>query len=161
MRLGCLHNVMFDTVTNSSEGKPDCDTIREGAMYLGLKKALEGVQQHRLLSLLEQHLSLWMPNNPTSASFVFPSVQQHRLLSLLEQHLSLGMPNNPTSASFPEFLAFCAYESQRWRRAYETPSLCQLHTIYRHPCRFGTGGPFFFKLENRIAGLCTMSTTIK
>ena len=103
---------VWDTVINSSEGKPDYGTTREGAeVYTtdGVKNGFEqnkiadefnhyfhvvnlyldifafsGVQQHRLLSLLEQHLSLWMPNNPTSASFVFPSVQQHRLLSLLE-----------------------------------------------------------------------------
>ena len=66
------------------------------------------------------------------------------------------MPNNPTSASFPEFLPFCAFESQRWRQAVETASLCQLHTIYRHPGRFGTAGLFFYKLENRIAGMCSI-----
>ena len=38
--------------------------------------------------------------------------------------------------------------------AYEQESLCKLHTVYNYPGRFGTKGPFFYKLENYIADLC-------
>ena len=37
---------------------------------------------------------------------------------------------------------------------YEEQPICQLHTIYEHPGRFGTKGPFFYKHENHIADLC-------
>ena len=87
---------------------------------------------------------------------IMPSVQRHRLLSLLEQALSLLTPNNPTSASFAasEYIPFSSWYSQRWRVAYEQESLCKLHTVYNYPGRFGTKGPFFYKLENYIADLC-------
>ena len=149
-----------NTVINSSEDEPDYGTTctQEGAEVYTTDGVKNGFEQNKIADESNHYFHVV---NLCLYTFVFSGVQQHCLLSLLEQYLSLWMPNNPISASFPESLAFCTYESQRWRRAYETPSLCQLHTIYRHPCRFGTGGPFFFKLENRIAGLCTMSTTIK
>ena len=89
---------------------------------------------------------------------IMPSVQRHRLLSLLEQALSMLTPNNPTSASFDfaEFAEYILFPTKSWysqkrRVAYEAESLCQLHTVHEHPGRFGTKGPFFYKLENHVA----------
>ena len=83
------------------------------------------VQQRRLLTLLEQGLSMLTPNNPTSAS-----------------------------VATAEFIPFSAWYSQRWKVAYEHESLCKLHTAYNHPGQFGTKGRSFYKLEKYIADRC-------
>ena len=79
---------------------------------------IPSVQQHRLLSLLEQGLSILTPNNPTSASFAAYAV-----------------------------IPFSLPYSQRWKMAYEHESLCKLHTASDYPGRFGKEGRCFYKLE--------------
>ena len=69
---------------------------------------MPSVQENRLLSLLEQGLTILTPNNPTSASF----------------------------AAY-EVIPFSLPYSQRWKMAYEHESLCKLHTAYNYPGRFG------------------------
>ena len=86
---------------------------------------IPSVQQHRLLSLLEQGLSILTPNNPTSASFAHYGV-----------------------------IPFSLPYSQSWKMAYEHESLCKLHTAYDYPGRIGKEGRCFYKLANYIADLC-------
>ena len=75
---------------------------------------IPSTQQHRLLSLLEQGLSILTPNNPTSASF-------------------------PHYGGIPFSLPY----SQSWKMTYEHESLCKLHTAYDYPGRFGKEGRCF------------------
>ena len=98
-------------------------------------------QQHRLLSLLEQGLSIITPNNPNSASFPHYG---NVLCSLRKQRTLPWFP--PSETSLPS--------SQSWKMSYEHESLCKLHTAYNYPGRFGKEGRCFYKLENYIADLC-------
>ena len=88
---------------------------------------ITSAQQNRLLSLLEQGLSILTPNNSNSASF--------------------------TNAEFTPFSS-SAWYSQKWKVSYEHEALCKLHTAYNYPGRFGTKGRCFYKLENYIADRC-------
>ena len=134
----CVHVVYIYVYINTTcyetyEMEGDCPSPPEAtneaadysqmAAYYSPMVIMPSVQQHRLLSLLEQGLSILTPNNPTSASF----------------------------AAAAEFIPFSAGYSQRWKVAYEHESLCKLHTAYNHPGRFGTKGRCFYKLENYIA----------
>ena len=114
----------FNTTDETDYSPDEADYSQVPTSYPQMV-TITSAQQNRLLSLLEQGLSILTPNNPTSASFAAYAV----------------MP-------------FSLPYSQRWKMAYEHESLCKLHTAYDYPARFDKKGRCFYKLENYIADRC-------
>ena len=101
----------FNT-TDEATNEAEAADYSQMAAHHSQMVIIPSMQQHHLLSLLEQGLSILTPNNLTSALF----------------------------AAAAEFIPFSVWYSQRWKVAYEHESLCKLHTAYNHPGRFGTKG---------------------
>ena len=122
-----LVHILGTDPQNNTEGFDDDQMEMDAVPDYSFAVIIPSAQQHRLLSLLEQGLSILTPNNPTSASF----------------------PHHGT-------VPFSLPGSQSWKMTYEHESLCKLHTAYNYPGRFGKEGRCFYKLENYIADLCVV-----